>query len=56
LQVGGQVYQLAKYRVDVDGPRPESYIEDYQLAQQLPPDQVMKLSNLLNFANIEFLI
>jgi hypothetical protein len=43
VQVGGEVYQLAKYRVDVDGPRPESYVEDYQLAQQLPPQQVTTL-------------
>jgi hypothetical protein len=40
VQVGEQVYQLAKYRVEVDGPRPESYQEDYQLAQHLPPHEV----------------
>jgi hypothetical protein len=40
FKVEGRVYQLTKYRVDVDGPRPESYIEDRQLAQHLPPDQV----------------
>ncbi len=34
------MYQLTKYRVDVDGPRPESYMEDRQLAQHLPADQV----------------
>jgi hypothetical protein len=40
FKVGGRVYQLTKYRVDVDGPRPESYMEDRQLAQHLPADQV----------------
>jgi hypothetical protein len=40
FKVEGRVYQLTKYRVDVDGPRPESYMEDRQLAQQLPPEEV----------------
>ncbi len=40
FKVGGRVYQLTKYRVDVDGPRPESYMEDRQLAQHLPADEV----------------
>jgi hypothetical protein len=40
FKVEGRVYQLTKYRVDVDGPRPESYMEDRQLALHLPADQV----------------
>lgn len=39
VTVGGRVYKLAKYRVEVDGPRPESYLEDFRLAQHLPPYQ-----------------
>jgi len=38
VSVGGKVYQLARYRVDVDGPRPESYEEDHSLAGKLPEE------------------
>merc|ERR1719376_1417660 len=39
VSVGGKVYQLARYRVDVDGPRPESYEEDHSLAGRLPEEK-----------------
>ena len=32
---GNMTYQLARYWVDVGGPRPESYREDYSLAHNL---------------------
>ncbi|XP_043281522.1 trehalase-like isoform X2 [Venturia canescens] len=35
--VGGKTYRMARYYVESDGPRPESYREDYELAQKLPP-------------------
>lgn len=39
VSVGGKMYQLARYRVDVDGPRPESYEEDHSLAGRLPEEE-----------------
>eukprot|EP00092_Neocalanus_flemingeri_P028461 GFUD01030905.1.p1 GENE.GFUD01030905.1~~GFUD01030905.1.p1 ORF type:complete len:578 (+),score=170.64 GFUD01030905.1:384-2117(+) len=36
VSMGNQTYQLARYRVEVDGPRPESYAEDYEQAAKLP--------------------
>ena len=36
MDVGdGRLYELAFYDVEVDGPRPESYLEDYLDAQKL---------------------
>jgi len=35
VTVKSQTYQLAAYHVEVDGPRPESYTEDWELAQNL---------------------
>jgi len=35
VTVNSQTHQLAAYHVGVDGPRPESYAEDWQLAQNL---------------------
>lgn len=39
VNVAGKDHQLARYNVPVDGPRPESYYEDYHDAQSLPQSQ-----------------
>lgn len=36
ITTGDKTYQLARYRVEGDGPRPESYREDLELASKLP--------------------
>jgi len=35
VSMDSKVYKLARYRVEVDGPRPESYAEDHSLAAKL---------------------
>jgi len=35
IHMGNKTYKLARYRVDVDGPRPESYEEDHAQAAKL---------------------
>ncbi|XP_042218220.1 trehalase-like isoform X2 [Homarus americanus] len=35
----GKTHTVAQYRVNIGGPRPESYREDYNLAQQLPTEE-----------------
>merc|ERR1712192_23812 len=37
--MGGTKHLLARYKVDVGGPRPESYVEDYSLASKLPEEE-----------------
>jgi len=39
VEVGGTKHKLARYKVDVGGPRPESYVEDYSLASKLPEEE-----------------
>lgn len=39
VTVSGVEYSLASYNVMVDGPRPESYKEDYELAEMLSENQ-----------------
>ncbi|KAF2349624.1 Glycoside hydrolase family 37 [Trinorchestia longiramus] len=43
VSVNGTTYTLAQYNSRVDGPRPESYKEDYESAQNLPADQQTQL-------------
>ena len=38
----GRLYDLAFYNVEVDGPRPESYREDYIDAQRLDTAEEMR--------------
>jgi neutral trehalase len=35
VSMDGKMYKLARYSVEVDGPRPESYEEDHSLARKL---------------------
>jgi alpha,alpha-trehalase len=35
VPINNKMYKLARYRVEVDGPRPESYEEDHSLARKL---------------------
>lgn len=46
----GKTYKLAHYLVNSSGPRPESYKEDYHLAQQLPKQKQAALYNNLKAA------
>ncbi|XP_011641510.1 trehalase-like [Pogonomyrmex barbatus] len=46
----GKTYKMARYVVNSRGPRPESYKEDYQLAQQLPEQDQRALYNDLKAA------
>ncbi|XP_067216619.1 trehalase isoform X2 [Linepithema humile] len=46
----GKTYKLARYVTNSQGPRPESYKEDYQLAQQLPNQEQGALYNDLKAA------
>merc|ERR1719431_620569 len=36
VELGGKVHKLARYHVDVGGPRPESFVEDFKEAAKLP--------------------
>ncbi|XP_033213975.1 trehalase-like [Belonocnema kinseyi] len=38
----GKSYKMARYFVESDGPRPESYREDYDLAKYLPTDEAKR--------------
>ncbi|XP_070149009.1 trehalase [Polyergus mexicanus] len=46
----GKTYRMARYVTNSNGPRPESYKEDYQLAQQLPEGERRGLYNDLKAA------
>ena len=35
IQKNGKVYSMARYNVELSGPRPESYREDFELASHL---------------------
>lgn len=50
LKKGARTYKLAHYVVSDEAPRPESYKEDYRLAQQLPEAQRGALYNNLKAA------
>jgi len=39
IQKGSKEYKLARYWVEVDGPRPESYSEDYLLSTNMTADE-----------------
>merc|ERR1719222_1630723 len=39
VEVAGTKHKLARYKVDVGGPRPESYVEDFSLASKLPEEE-----------------
>ncbi|XP_020280302.1 trehalase-like [Pseudomyrmex gracilis] len=46
----GKTYKMARYVANSNGPRPESYKEDYRLAQQLPEQKQEPLYNDLKAA------
>eukprot|EP00095_Tigriopus_kingsejongensis_P003748 maker-scaffold911_size81771-snap-gene-0.16 protein:Tk03748 transcript:maker-scaffold911_size81771-snap-gene-0.16-mRNA-1 annotation:"hypothetical protein DAPPUDRAFT_314347" len=48
IEHGGEEYRMALYNVEVDGPRPESYREDFNDAQKLesPEDQLEFYMNM----------
>ncbi|CAL1678702.1 unnamed protein product [Lasius platythorax] len=46
----GKTYRMARYVTNSNGPRPESYKEDYRLAQQLPEQERGQLYNDLKAA------
>ncbi|XP_039312721.1 trehalase isoform X2 [Solenopsis invicta] len=50
VRVNGKTYKMAHYVVNSRGPRPESYKEDYRLAQQVPDQKRGALYNDLKAA------
>ncbi|XP_072763574.1 trehalase [Anoplolepis gracilipes] len=46
----GKAYRVARYVTNSNGPRPESYKEDYRVAQQLPEERRGELYNDLKAA------
>ena len=42
LEVNGKTHKLARYNVQVDDPRPESYYEDFNEAQKLPSKEAQQ--------------
>ncbi|XP_011702920.1 PREDICTED: trehalase-like [Wasmannia auropunctata] len=50
VKKNGRTYRMAHYVVNSRGPRPESYKEDYQLAQQVPEQKRGALYNNLKAA------
>lgn len=50
VRKNGKTYKMAHYVVNSRGPRPESYKEDYQLAQQVPEQKRGALYNNLKAA------
>ncbi|KAL0101757.1 hypothetical protein PUN28_019111 [Cardiocondyla obscurior] len=50
VKKNGKTYRMARYVVNSNGPRPESYKEDYRLAQKVPEQEQVALYNNLKAA------